>query len=135
EPRELEIRGDVRERIQNEVTLRYPGMRQRQLGPAAPFVRVAEEIEIDHPRAPSLMLRRAPEQRLERAQLTEERRGLELGQKARDRIHEVRLGDGPERPRPVERGAQLQARPGQLRQALAGAEHLATRVVEITAYS
>src|SRR5215472_6798619 len=73
EPGEIEIRGNVRERIQNEVALRYPGVRQHEIGVRAPLTRIGKEIEIDHPRTPALVPDRAAERRLEGAQLREER--------------------------------------------------------------
>jgi len=49
----MQLRRDVTKRIQNEITLRYPGMRQRQLVGRKPAIPVREQIEIDFSRAPS----------------------------------------------------------------------------------
>src|SRR6266513_1958562 len=93
EPGQVEIRGDVRQRIQNEVALHYPGMRQYECRLRAPLTRVGQQIEIDDARSPTLTLRRPAEGRLERAQRGEQRRGLELREHAHDRVDEVRLRD------------------------------------------
>src|SRR5882762_5419258 len=91
QPGQVEIGGNVRERIQNEVALHYPGMRQCQQRLRALLTRVAKEIEIDDSRSPTLAPCRPAERGLERAQRGEQRRGLQLREHARDRVDEVRL--------------------------------------------
>src|ERR1700730_10877281 len=73
EPGQVEIRGNVRERIQNEVALHYPGMRQCQQRLRALLTRVAKEIEIDDSPSPAHVLCRPAERRLEGAQRGDQR--------------------------------------------------------------
>src|SRR6185312_5552979 len=61
EPGHVEVRGDVRERIQNPVARRYPGMRNRQRGIVAALAPEHEQVEVDNARPPFLVLRRTAE--------------------------------------------------------------------------
>src|SRR5262249_9846641 len=72
-PRYLQIRGDIRERIQNEVALHYPGMREGELGVLAALATEDEDVQIDDPRSPTLVPLGTAEPALERAQLREQR--------------------------------------------------------------
>src|SRR3984885_14131738 len=64
----VEIRGDIRQRIQNEVALHYPGMRQGEPGVGEPLAPIDEHVEIDYAWTPALALLRAAPRGLEGAQ-------------------------------------------------------------------
>src|SRR5690348_15247245 len=70
ESRYLEVRGDIRQRIQNEVALHYPGMREGEIRVGTSFATVDQHVEIDYARAPALALLQtgAPLRSLYRAQ-------------------------------------------------------------------
>ena len=68
EPGNVEIRGNICQRIQNEVALHYPGMRESELRVVEPFAPVDEHVEIDNAGAPALALLRPASSGLEGAQ-------------------------------------------------------------------
>ena len=72
ESRKVQVRGDVRQRIQNEVALHYPGMRQRQVCIGSPLARIRQQIEVEDARAPALALGRPAERALEGAQFLQQ---------------------------------------------------------------
>src|SRR6266853_3018776 len=74
QPGQVEIRGNVRQRIQNEVALHYPGMRQCECRLRALLTSVGQQIQIDDSWSPTLALHRPAEARLERAQFRSEER-------------------------------------------------------------
>jgi hypothetical protein len=76
--RELEIGGDLRQRIQNEIALHYPGMRQRQLRLRAVLASISKEIKIDDTGPPALVLRGTAHGRLDGTQLVKQCQRVEL---------------------------------------------------------
>src|SRR5579862_4133126 len=103
EPGQVEIRGDVGQRIQNEIALHYPGMRQAQVRLGSLLAPESEQVEINDTRSPALMLRRAPELALQRAQRLKQGVRVKLRQRAEHRIDEVRLRDRSEGARAIQR--------------------------------
>jgi hypothetical protein len=71
-PGHFEIRGDICQRIQNEVALHYTRMGQREIGRVATFPPVNQEVEVDHSRAPLRVPLGPAERRLDRSQTTQE---------------------------------------------------------------
>jgi hypothetical protein len=60
------------QRIQNEVTLHYPGMRQRKLRPLEPLGAEYQQIQVDAARPPAHARRLTPQAGFERTQCAEE---------------------------------------------------------------
>jgi hypothetical protein len=91
EPGYIEVRSEVAKRIQNEVPLHYPRMREDQarLLPALPASN--EEVEIDDTGPPALPLCGSAEGLLEREQLIQQPAGIELCKHSRNCVDEVRL--------------------------------------------
>jgi hypothetical protein len=63
---DIEVRSDIRQRIQNEVALHYPGMWEGELRIGEALAPINEHIEVDDARAPSLALLRAALRGLDR---------------------------------------------------------------------
>ncbi len=102
QPGQVEIGGNFRQRIQNEVALHYPGMGKHQRRVRAPLARKTQQIQVDHPRSPAHALRGAAHDRLDGPQFIEQRRGAELGEDAGGGVDEVRLGHRTEGARSIQ---------------------------------
>ena len=98
ESRYLEVRGDIRQRIQNEVALHYPGMREGELRIGASLATVYEHVEIDHPRTPALALLQggASLRSLYRTQACKQRRRIELRKQPDHGVDKFGLPHRPE---------------------------------------
>jgi hypothetical protein len=91
EPGHIEVRSEVAKRIQNEVPLHYPRMREGEprLIPALPALN--EEVEIDDAGPPALPVRGPAERLLEREQLIQQPAGIELCEHSRYGVDEIGL--------------------------------------------
>src|SRR6185437_8177297 len=103
EPGYIEIRGDIRQRIQNEVPLHYTGMRQGELRFLAALATEYQDVQIDHARPPALAALRAAEAGLDRPQLHQQLARLEASQQSGDGIDVVRLRTRPHGTRRIQR--------------------------------
>ena len=128
EPGHIEVRGEVAKRIQNEVPLHYPAMREGQAGLLPPLPAKDQEVEVDDTGSPVLVLRGPAERPLQGQQLPEQGAGIELREHPGHRIDEIRLRYGTEGLGAVQRGEAHQPRSGEGAQRRAGTPDLGPRI-------
>ncbi len=100
-----QFRGHLGQRIQNEIALHYPRMRQAQTLAVQAQLREQQQVEIDPARAPALARRRAPERVLQlRAAAQRTSATGQLREQPGHSVDEIRLRRRPHGLGAVQRG-------------------------------